>query len=100
VADEAAEEERERSAQLLSAQAFELAKRVAAQAPTEAHVAEASTLADQVVGMQTPDAPPSVSKALTDALLDLDWIRSKCMLPTSTRLHWYLEEQGLPLPGT
>jgi hypothetical protein len=50
--------------------------------------------------MQTPDAPPSVSKALTDALLDLDWIRSKCMLPTSTRLHWYLEEQGLPLPGT
>ena len=59
-----------------------------------------ATLADQVVGMHTPDAPASVSKALTDALLDLDWIRSKCMLPTSTRLHWYLEEQGLPLPGT
>ena len=98
--EEAPEEERERSAQLLSAQAFELAKQVASEEPSETHVAEASTLADQVVGMHTPDAPASVSKALTDALLDLDWIRSKRMLPTSTRLHWYLEEHGLPLPGT
>jgi hypothetical protein len=83
-------------AQKLSMAAFQLAQKVAAGgngvAPEDRE--EANRLVAQVKEMQaaTAAAAASTATALTDAKLDLDWIRSSCTLPTSTRLHWYLKE--------
>lgn len=89
----------ELEAQKLSAAAFELAKKVAAgkgDGVSEEDRGEANRLVALVREMQPTAEAPSASSALADAKLDLDWIRSGCCLPTSTRLHWFLQESGSP----
>jgi hypothetical protein len=77
----------------LSLAALELAKRAATDGVDDDLLARAQAMAAQV-RQRLATADDDAARTLTDAQLDVDWVRSRCSLPTSTRLHWFLEERS------
>ena len=83
-----------RAAEQLSATSLDLAKEVASQGGSPERQARADQLAAAIDDLRADAGSPDLETVLTDAVLDVDWIRSGCKLPTSTRLHHILEDEG------
>jgi hypothetical protein len=84
----------------LSAAAFHAAKEAAVSGVTPELRERVDRLVVEIDRLRRGADDPRVEQQLADAVLDVDWVRSNCMLPTSTRLHWFLEEQEAEPPAT
>ncbi|MBW3602278.1 MAG: hypothetical protein KY434_06210 [Actinobacteria bacterium] len=81
----------EPNAQRLNREAFEIAKAAADEGVTPEIRGRADQIAEQIKALRAEgNADESL---LTDAYLDVNWVRSNCTLPSSTRVHWYLEDK-------
>ena len=70
------------TAQQLSASSLELAREVASEGASPERRARADQLAAGIDSLRADAPSPELETVLTDAVLDVDWVRSGCMLPT------------------